>query len=52
MEKDLMLLSDEDRLTRDELSELLGGTEKHRLEIKIEVCWVEEPDSTSTKPSH
>lgn len=47
MEKDFMLLDSDDRLAENDLEGLVGG--KRKLTAKIEICYVEVPDSTSTK---
>lgn len=47
MEKDFMLLDNDERLAENDLEGLVGG--KHKLVVKIDICYVEVPDSTSTK---
>lgn len=49
MEKDFMLLDSDERLAENDLEELVGGKKKLQIKAKIEICYVEVPDSTSTK---
>lgn len=48
MDKEFMLLSNDERLAECDLEELVGGKKHLAATIKIEICWVEKTDSTST----
>ncbi len=49
MEKDFMLLDGDERLAENDLEGLVGGKRKFKMTIKIDICFIEVPDSTSTK---
>ncbi len=49
MEKDFMLLDGDERLAENDLEGLVGGKKKVKITVKIDICYVEVPDSTSTK---
>lgn len=42
-----MLLGSDERLAENDLEGLVGG--KRKLTVKVVICYVEIPDSTSTK---
>ena len=44
-----MLLDSDERLAENDLEELVGGKKKLQIKAKIEICYVEVSDSTSTK---
>lgn len=49
MEKDFMLLDGDERLAENDLEGLVGGKRKCKMTVKIDICFIEVPDSTSTK---
>lgn len=49
MEKDFMLLDGDERLAENDLEGLVGGKRKFKMTVKIDICFIEVPDSTSTK---
>jgi hypothetical protein len=47
--KDLIFLNDEERINEMTMSELMGGKRRLKISIKINACYVEEPDTTKTR---
>ena len=47
--RDKIFLNDEERINEMTMSELMGGKRRLKISIKINACYVEEPDTTKTR---
>lgn len=45
----LVLLNSEERLDKVALNDIIGGKRRLKATVKIEICYVETPDTTAVK---